>query len=361
MKKTLLILLLFQLPLCVLSQNQGMLDATWYARHIVMDNEVHYSPFDENFNFQFSGSAGAYMANANGVLNTLEAQLVFNAPQETIEFTDVSTTLLTCDIDNCEFEDLYFHQFFTEPAAYLKTFDYDYYQNSDGTKSLRLIDANGNSVFFRDYPIPAPDPELFQTWYLYSEFADLGGTQYFYGPDVPQITINEDLSFTAIDNCWEISGDFEYIEDSSYDFALLTKNYQEDCVLGGSNGYLLKTVLIENYPVGGFLISGATSELELHAAAYFGLGFKNEITLATPENNIDAIRLSPNPATNVVAIHGLEGNKYHIALYNISGSLVRELHGEGDAPIDLSYIKEGLYFAEITSEGRTTVKKLIKR
>ncbi|MAN59342.1 MAG: hypothetical protein CMC08_05850 [Flavobacteriaceae bacterium] len=361
MKKNLLIFLACLLPLCTIAQEQGMLDATWYVRYISIDNDVSYSPFDENFNLQFSGSNGAYAADASGVVNSLQGQLLFDAFNETIEFTDVAITPLACDVDNCDFEALYFHEFLTQPTAFLKTFEYDYYENSDGTKMLRLTDAVGNIAFYRDYPIPGPDTELFQTWYLYSEFVDLGGTQYFYGPDVPQITINEDLSFTAIDNCWEISGEFEYMEDSAYDFALITKNYQEDCVLGGSNGYLLKTVLIENYPVGGFLISGAISELELHAAAYFGLGFRNEITLSSPDNNLEEVTLAPNPASDSIAIQGLLDNTAAITIYGVSGSVMRKQQLNVDTLLDISLLETGLYFAEITSNGQTTVEKFIKK
>src|SRR5690606_10555931 len=66
------------------------------------------------------------------------------------------------------------------------------------------------------------------TWYLTAKEYDMGGYITFSGPDVPRITINEDLTFTGIDGCALIQGDFILGNSEDYDFILQTINYTSD-------------------------------------------------------------------------------------------------------------------------------------
>lgn len=208
-----------------------------------------------------------------------------------------------------------------------------------------------------------PNPELFQTWYLYYDVVDLEEPQYHYGEDVPQMTINEDFSFTAIDSCWDISGNFEYLEgDTGYDFFLDTINFEEDCTLGGSNGYILKLLYESPSPLGGYLFEdGNTKELYLEYGPGFGLGFRNQVTLSVPKQQRQEITIFPNPANDRISISGLQNPVDEVQVLNVTGSLIKSFNFKNGDFYDVSELNQGVYFLKITSAGTTSIKKLVKR
>ncbi len=77
--------------------------------------------------------------------------------------------------------------------------------------------------------------------------------------------------------------------------------------------------------------------------------------------------LFPNPATNNAAISlNLEKKSaVEVAIYSVNGALIAEknygkLSGETVLPIELTNVKAGMYFVNLTIDGKTIVKKLIK-
>jgi hypothetical protein len=207
-----------------------------------------------------------------------------------------------------------------------------------------------------------PDPLIFQTWYLYSTSVDQGDPNYYYGADVPQMTIFPDFSFTAIDNCWAISGNFEYTEEGIHlDFGLITLNYTKDCILGGSTGYVLE-LIYEVTDTVNCLIWGdiGNSELIIETYAYFNHHFKNTITLSVPEQQLQKSYITPNPVSDIFSINTSNPDIDSILIYTIDGVLVKDVITLDEIRIDISEFSTGIYFAKIISGNHSVVKKIIK-
>lgn len=66
----------------------------------------------------------------------------------------------------------------------------------------------------------------------------------------------------------------------------------------------------------------------------------------------------PNPAKNQIAISGLTTNST-VSLYSILGTKVWERQTDEQAVFDISNCSSGIYILKITSDGKTTEKKLI--
>lgn len=79
-------------------------------------------------------------------------------------------------------------------------------------------------------------------------------------------------------------------------------------------------------------------------------------TLAVDENVDLRVALYPNPAKNFITVSGIENNGL-VELYSTTGQklLSKKFNGETRFPIDFS---TGIYIAKISSEGKTTVKKI---
>ncbi len=209
-----------------------------------------------------------------------------------------------------------------------------------------------------------PDPAIFQTWYLYSQDGDLGETQYYYGEDVPQITINNDFSYTATDNCWDISGNFNYLEgDTTFPFYLENVGFEEACVLGGNTNRTLSVYFQYPEPLASYMNEGTYTELHLLLTFKpgFGLTFRNQITLSVADNHLEQIVVFPNPACESISISGVSAPIDAVRILNNAGCVVQEFTAAGLSNLDVSQLATGLYFLSITSEGTTTIRKFLKQ
>ena len=85
------------------------------------------------------------------------------------------------------------------------------------------------------------------------------------------------------------------------------------------------------------------------------------ISVENPENEAVAIRIYPNPTTDIINID-TDGNEYEVKIYNVAGSLVKEIiiNGSNNA-IDLSSMNKGMYYLQFIDNTATirTVKKMI--
>ncbi|WAC01806.1 endonuclease [Lacinutrix neustonica] len=80
-------------------------------------------------------------------------------------------------------------------------------------------------------------------------------------------------------------------------------------------------------------------------------------TLSTEEFLTEAIRLYPNPVTNRLFVSGLKGS-YTIDIFSSEGRQLQAYTSEYNTPIDLQ-LASGMYFAKISSQGRTQIKKFL--
>lgn len=204
----------------------------------------------------------------------------------------------------------------------------------------------------------AQPEDLFQTWYLYSYEFHFDEPSYYTGEDVPLMIINEDLSFYATDNCWEITGDFGLVYDNQDEqFGLEVLNYDKACVFDGSSGYVLELMLGFDETINCWAYSDM-----VFMETYFGEGptFKNEITLDRPENSLSSKVIYPNPSSNYIQILDLNNEIEAITLLDVQGKFIKKIKRSHFKTINVSALKKGIYFLKLQSGKDDTIKKFIK-
>ncbi|GEQ84777.1 hypothetical protein ULMS_02850 [Patiriisocius marinistellae] len=210
--------------------------------------------------------------------------------------------------------------------------------------------------------ISAQNAELFQTWYLYSITAEFGDTNYYYGNDVAQMSIHEDFSFNATDNCWELMGNFEFIStNGEEEFGLKNLNYEKACVLGGNSGYNLELIYEYENDLTCYIYEGNTnSDLFINLDFFLTYHFKNETTLNMPESNLQNITIFPNPTSQILNIGNLSAPIENAYLYAMNGTLVKSFSNFSNQ-LTISEVNTGVYFLVIEQGGATTVKRIVKQ
>jgi hypothetical protein len=82
-------------------------------------------------------------------------------------------------------------------------------------------------------------------------------------------------------------------------------------------------------------------------------------TLSTSENTALKVAVYPNPAKNFITVFGLN-QQSTITIYNTLGEKLLETDFYGETRIDFN-LSSGIYLAKITSDNKSTIKKIIIR
>ena len=215
------------------------------------------------------------------------------------------------------------------------------------------------------------NPDLFQTWYLSSYSTDLGSTYYL--TDVEpflsiDLTIDSALSFSGA-ACNEYVGAYSY--DATDDVLVL--DFFDLCLCGACNNPPQSHVDLENiYFSYYFSMEGQPYEYEvwtdpttgvmglrLESIPGFVLEYQNIPVLGISEQPIYNFAISPNPVTDVLTISSESNSVLNISIYNLSGQLVYS-ENSNNQNLDVSRLKVGLYFIEVTSQNGKSVKRFIK-
>ena len=85
-----------------------------------------------------------------------------------------------------------------------------------------------------------------------------------------------------------------------------------------------------------------------------------QTTLAVIENSELKFSIYPNPFSDVVNIIGIYG-KASFNLFTIDGKLIKQGKLEENNQINLNDLSKGLYLLQLTSDGKTETKKIIKK
>ncbi|EDM45444.1 hypothetical protein SCB49_06542 [unidentified eubacterium SCB49] len=357
MKNTVLLCLFCLTALGIKAQDPQMFEETWYLRNVFFDGSQTNTPLNENFNLTLTSNNGVFSFSANGVENELSGAVNFNG--QTLQFQDVSATLLDCELANCDYETLYFYSVLSDNLSD-RTFNYtvDFYNS--GNAQLRIYNnTTGVRAYYTNKPL-AVNTALFQTWYLYLMRSDLA-------PDTPvdpsllrQVTINEDLTFTAIDNCAELWGAFEYYEEfvNGFYLQLLTiENDVSDCT-PPSGGMLYFGD--ENTPLTAFLeTEGETQRFYYDANPGFGWYYKNNL-LSVEAIALEKIKVYPNPVKETLQISSSEMSLTSIEIVSLQGKVLATFT-DALEQINLSHLSSGVYFIRLISGENSVVKKFIKK
>lgn len=352
-----------------MAQVSEIVDETWHLRSITIDDQISYAPYTQNFNLNFTGSGTEYEVSANGVENTLLGSVTFNESNQTLQFTEVSVTLLDCNSENCDIEETYFFSFFTDEALTLKAFDYFYFEFTSGAKSLKVTDALGNTARYFNTPITPPNPALFQTFYLHAMDTDLGPTTQIeaYDPPVqPTITIQQDLSFTGVGSCNTFSGEFAYTHDDFSGGYLIPTAFEAGSTPCENHNELEEYYFFqfEDLDPLSFLAGGTTNPgngaFSFERFAGFTFHFENQPVLSVPEFNTAYFSIYPVPADDMLYINTSKGHWDTLSIVSINGQHISQIN-EFQEGIDVSALKAGIYFVRITNAAATSTHRFIKK
>jgi len=77
----------------------------------------------------------------------------------------------------------------------------------------------------------------------------------------------------------------------------------------------------------------------------------------------ESVSVYPNPTKDVLNISLETGIIEKITIYNVLGSELKNIFNKDsvDKPIDVSDLQSGVYFVQVTSEGKTATKKFVKQ
>ncbi|WP_417214180.1 DUF5074 domain-containing protein [Bizionia sp.] len=90
------------------------------------------------------------------------------------------------------------------------------------------------------------------------------------------------------------------------------------------------------------------------------IGVINQASLSMADNKLTELKVYPNPASNFFSIKGVS-NVMDIEMYDITGTLVKQLKNTRLKTIDISNLKQGVYLVKITSQNKNGLYKLIKQ
>ncbi|SRX72415.1 T9SS type A sorting domain-containing protein [Aequorivita antarctica] len=358
MKKIFLLFVTSLTMLVTFAQPAGMLNETFRLKSLSVGNG-YLTPNGENPTITISDQAGDYSVEANGITNTLSAEATFSGSSITLDTNSI--TLDDCTGSACYYEDLYFYDLLTNMNLDSKTFTY-YYSENNSYKFLRLKDANNNTAYYSTEPAPVANTMLFQTWYLFMQEGDMGDPIFYSGPNPPQITINPDFTYTGIESCAIISGDFILGFGDNYLFPLQPQNYINDesnCEPGEAeyslfeltNRSLLDTSVYEG--------NDGNDYLQWEYAPGFLSHFTN-VLLSTPENNLADLKIYPNPAQNKLIIQSAINYFDSVSISDINGRIINSTKKLISNEIDVSALNSGMYFITITASEGNITKKFIK-
>lgn len=347
MKKILLFTGLLLLSLNSFAQPQALLDETWYVRYLNFDSEPNYTPVGENLSLTFSEVSGTLFMEVSGIENQFTAEVNFSG--NTFTTSNPSVTLLDCTQPNCTFENNFFYEVLTNQNLDGKTFTFTFNQFTSNVKDFWFRDPDLNSAYFVNRPIE-PNPDIFQTWYLYSSEVDLGDTFIYTGPDVPSLTIAPDFTFTGVNGTTNFEGNFIYGEDfvNEDEFILILENLSDP-----NTGI---PDLIEFETLHGYIDSDVFS---IESFPGFISTFKNSITLDIAENTLQSSKIYPNPVKDVLNFTHPE-QIVSITIYTVMGEKIVSTQLLSQ-PIGVSFLNTGVYFVAIETIYGKETKKIVKQ
>lgn len=345
MKKIVLFIGVLLIGWMSFAQPQALLDEVWYVRYINTDTGQHFTPLGENLSLTFFEVNGNLFIEINGIENQFTAAVSFSGSSFTL--SNPSVTLLNCTQPNCTFENNYFYEVLTNEDLDGKNFIFSFNEFSSNKKDFWFRDSDFNSAYFVNKPIE-PHPDIFQTWYLYSSEVDLGGIDYYYGPDVPSITIAPDFSFTGVNGTTNFEGNFIYGEDfvNEEEFILVLENL--------SNPNTGIPDLTDFDPLHGYLYNDIFS---IESSPGFISSFKNNITLNVNDYTSQSSIIYPNPAKDVINFTHPE-KIVNITVYSLIGEKIYTTK-HLTKPVDISFLQTGFYLVAIETIFGKEVKKIL--
>ncbi len=211
------------------------------------------------------------------------------------------------------------------------------------------------------------DSRLYGEWSLFSITPDFGEPFYVDSVDPPispWVTIAENLDFNGLGVCNEFSGNFEYISETDLLNQLNFSSTDADCGDNFLNNVELVYFEFFEFPPNldyfFFIDNDGTEHLKLQKSDFstMSLDFLPR-TLSTNDFSKNGFKIFPNPVSNELFISAENLQITEISIYSISGQLIFKSNKD-ESSVDVSALKNGIYFIEITSDQGKMIKKFIK-
>jgi Secretion system C-terminal sorting domain/META domain len=208
-----------------------------------------------------------------------------------------------------------------------------------------------------------PNPDLYQTWYLYDYYSTDDNIHHpvsEIAPSIsPYITLSGNSNFNGVGACNSFFGTFSIISDNDIQFSNYTKTL---LICNSSNHMAFESDYFSFIQTAGqYYLSGQGNNiyLKLTNPIFLNYDFRNT-PLGSEDYDIKEIIIYPNPFNSSLLIdsQGIIIDK--IEIYNSIGQSVKIINSNFDV-INLSDIPSGIYIMKLYSEDKTVSKKIIKK
>jgi type IX secretion system substrate protein len=143
-----------------------------------------------------------------------------------------------------------------------------------------------------------------------------------------------------------------------------TGNIEWDNTIGGDLGEGLNSISQASdgtYIFGGFSNSGISGDKTEESIGGSDIWVVSHTAiLSFPDFTLDNITIYPIPVSNTLLISSEETFIELLTVYSVSGKKILEQKGDRTNFIDVSDLTSGLYFIQLSGEGKTVTKKFIK-
>lgn len=161
--------------------------------------------------------------------------------------------------------------------------------------------------------------------------------------------ISLDYALNSGTPIWQVTSSFPIIN------AYQLFNYDLTSVVGANNNPNLK---IRLRFTGTNMTADAGNRITFNNIAVYG----TQVTLAVAQNTALKFSIYPNPFSDVVNIIGMnQAENVVYNLFTIDGKLIKKGRLEERNQINLNDVSKGLYMLQLTSNGKTETKKIIKK
>lgn len=154
--KTLLYILLFHLSAISFAQDPQLFENTWYLQNVIIEGEDNFPPYnDEVNNIPLDISIDQL---STQVCAPLIATLIeFSTVEDDFSITEFIQFGTDCfNQENQIYQSLYFNTFF-QPQIVPRIFTYQIELGTNDSKSLILINEEGNQAIYGNQPLATPD------------------------------------------------------------------------------------------------------------------------------------------------------------------------------------------------------------
>lgn len=208
-----------------------------------------------------------------------------------------------------------------------------------------------------------PDPDLFQTWYLYDYYSTDDNIHHPISaitPSIsPYVTFTQTLDFNGEGACNSFSGTFS----TPFDDVILFSNFSGTLLLcGPANHIAFEGAFFSFMQSGGqYFISGEGDNMTLVISnpIFINYVFGNS-QLHSPNFDLQQTIVYPNLVDSELFVDSPNNVINKIEIFNAIGQTVKIINAGFDV-INMSDFASGIYLVKLYSGDKTISKKIIKK